>query len=233
MTAHLTTAHDTEQEREASISWLRVKMFDGTAGLDPFDAAVMIVEVASPDRAWRLNLIGAILWEHPHVRPDHSTCIRVRAILEADVRMLLGLDEPGAPTLETPLASRAADHPRCGCPPGWQHDPNCVQVTGPRLRMLEPIDETEPREIVNDPEDTPEHPADAPTVAAPAEGGAAEPGEPAHPATDTGGQQTTGTASPAVPPAVPVVPGYRAPYSVSDRDALRAADAWDLKRGSR
>lgn len=103
---HLTTAHTEAAERDASISWLRVKMFEGTAGLDPWDAAVMIVEVASPDRAWRLDLIGTVIGEHPHVRPDRSTCTRVRAILEADVRQELGLDEPGAPTLETPLASR-------------------------------------------------------------------------------------------------------------------------------
>jgi hypothetical protein len=111
MTSHLTTSHNEVDERDASISWLRVKILDGTAGLDPFDQAVMIVEVPSPDRAWRLDLIGHILLDHPHVRPDRSTCIRVRAIIEADVRMQLGLGGSGAPTLrDEPLASRVADH---------------------------------------------------------------------------------------------------------------------------
>lgn len=116
MTDILTTAHTESDERDASISWLRVKLFDGTAGLDPWDASVLIVEVPSPDRAWRLDLIGTVLLDHPHVRPDRSTCTRVRAILEADVRLQLGLDEPGAPTLETPLASRAvpAHHDAAG-----------------------------------------------------------------------------------------------------------------------
>lgn len=109
---HLTTAHTEAAEREASISWLRVKCVEGTAGLDAYDSAVMIVEVASPERAWRLDLIGHVITSHPHVRPDRSTCIRVRAILEADVRMELGLDEPNPPTLDTALASRraVADH---------------------------------------------------------------------------------------------------------------------------
>ena len=108
--SHLTTAHEADQEREASISWLRVKCLEGTAGLDPHDMAVMIVEVASPEKAWRLDLIGQKLLDHPWVRPDRSTCIRVRAILEADVRQQLGLDEPGlAPVLrDVPVASRVA-----------------------------------------------------------------------------------------------------------------------------
>lgn len=108
---HLTTSHEAEQERDAAIQWLNVKLGLGTAGLDPFDKAVMIVEVPSPDRAWRLDLIGQPIVYHPWVRPDRSTCIRVRAILEADVRQALGLDEPGAPVLrDTPLQSVAAHH---------------------------------------------------------------------------------------------------------------------------
>lgn len=109
--SNLTTAHDEAAEREASISWLWVKLVEGTAGLDPYDQAVMIVEVSSPDKAWRIDLIGEKLIEHPRVRPDRSTCIRVRAILEADVRQRLGLDDVGAPALrDVPLAARAADH---------------------------------------------------------------------------------------------------------------------------
>ena len=106
---HLTTAHDAVSEREAAIVWLRVKIIGGRAGLDPHDSAVMIVEVDSPEKAWRIDLIGEQLLAHPWVRPDRSTCIRVRAILEADVRQALWLDKPGAPVLaDTPLASRAA-----------------------------------------------------------------------------------------------------------------------------
>lgn len=104
---HLTTAHTLADERDAAIVWLRMRIISGRAGLDAHDAAVMIVEVPSPEKAWRLDLIGHVLLDHPHVRPDRSTCIRVRAILEADVRQALQLDAPGAPTLETALASRA------------------------------------------------------------------------------------------------------------------------------
>lgn len=108
--SNLTTAHTAADEREASISWLRVKILDGTAGLDPFDEAVMIVEVPSPERAWRIDLIGEVIVDHPHVRRDRSTCIQVRAIIEADVRMLLGLDVPGAPVLkDTPLAALSVE----------------------------------------------------------------------------------------------------------------------------
>lgn len=110
MTDILTTAHTLADERDAAIVWLRMKIIGGRAGLDPWDHAVMIVEVRSPEQAWRLDLIGHVIGDQPHVRPDRSTCIRVRAILEADVRQQLGLDQVGAPTLETPLASRAA-HP--------------------------------------------------------------------------------------------------------------------------
>lgn len=109
--SHLTTAHTEADERDAAIEWLNVKLGLGTAGLDPHDSAVLIVEVASPDRAWRLDLIGLVILDHPHVRPDLSTCHRVRAILEADVRMRLGLDGPNPPTLDTALASRAAAAP--------------------------------------------------------------------------------------------------------------------------
>lgn len=108
---HLTTSHEAEQERDAAIQWLNVKLGLGTAGLDPWDASVLIVEVPAPDRAWRLDLIGQPIAYHPWVRPDRSTCIRVRALLEADVRQELRLDEPGAPVLrDTPRASVAA-HP--------------------------------------------------------------------------------------------------------------------------
>src|SRR5688500_7448503 len=93
-------------EREAAISWLHVKMWAGTAGLDPHDSAVMIVEVDSPDRAWRIDLIGETLVSHPFTKANGDHVIRVRAIIEADVRMRLGLDEPGAPTIrDAPLAS--------------------------------------------------------------------------------------------------------------------------------
>lgn len=108
---HLTTAHDVDAEREAAISWLHVKLIEGTAGLDPWDAALVVVEVATLEKAWRLDLIGEQISDHPHTRRDLSTCIQVKAIVEADVRVRLGLDEVGAPILrDTPLASRAAPH---------------------------------------------------------------------------------------------------------------------------
>lgn len=111
MTPHLTTAHRVDDERDASIHWLRLKIVGGRAGLDAHDSSVMIVEVDSPEKAWRLDLIGHMLTSHPWVRPDRSTCIRVRAIIEADARVALRLDEPGAPTLgDVPLGSLSA-HP--------------------------------------------------------------------------------------------------------------------------
>lgn len=106
---HLTTSHDVDAEREAAISWLHIKLIEGTAGLDPYDSATVIVEVTHIDRAWRIDLIGQQLIHHPHTRRDLSTCIQVRCLIEADVRMRLGLDEIGAPFLrDTPLASRSA-----------------------------------------------------------------------------------------------------------------------------
>lgn len=109
---HLTTAHTEADERDAATTWLRTKLWDGTAGLDPDDPAVIIVEVSSPEKAWRLDLIGQPLSYLTHVRPDLSTCLRVRAILEADVRVALRLDEPGAPTLrDRPLVAAHHDAP--------------------------------------------------------------------------------------------------------------------------
>jgi hypothetical protein len=97
-------------ERDASISWLRVKCIEGTAGLDPYDRTVMIVEVTDPNKAWRLDHIGHVLETHPHVRPNRSTCIRIRALLEADVRQELDLDGDSPPVLtDTALASRHPD----------------------------------------------------------------------------------------------------------------------------
>lgn len=97
------------EERELAISWLRTKLFAGEAGLDPSDAAVMIIEVADEARAWRVDAIGFKLIAHPHRRWDGSRCIQVRCIIEADVRVQLGLDEPYAPVLEDrPNAAQAA-----------------------------------------------------------------------------------------------------------------------------
>lgn len=105
----LTTAHPEADDRTGAIVWLRVKIISGTAGLDPHDRDVLIVEVDSPDRAWRLDLLGTVIVSHPHVRPDRSTCTRVRAVIDRDVRRMLWLDETTAPVLpDVPLASRAA-----------------------------------------------------------------------------------------------------------------------------
>lgn len=87
------------EERALAISWLRTKLFAGEAGLDPHDSAVMIIEVAHEDRAWRVDQVGFKLISHPHRRRNGSWCTRVRCLIEADVRMELGLDDPGAPTL--------------------------------------------------------------------------------------------------------------------------------------
>lgn len=78
----------------------------------------------------------------------------------------------------------------------------------PHLAGADTYEYVEGELVDDDPEDTPEQPADAPTDAAPKEGGA--PDEPQAPGDETGGQQTTGTASPSSP-AVPVVPGDEDP----------------------
>lgn len=97
-------------ERERATSWLQVKLFEGTAGLDPFDSSVLIVEVPAPGRGHLIDEVGVIVGEHPHVRPDLSTCIRVRAIVEDDIRLALGLEGPYAPVLrDVPLGSRRVD----------------------------------------------------------------------------------------------------------------------------
>ena len=101
---------DNPHERDASISWLNVKCFEGTAGLDPYDRSVVIVEVATPDRAWRIDLIGQVLSMYPHLRPNRSTCTRVHALIEADVRLELGLDGPNPPVMrDVALASRSLE----------------------------------------------------------------------------------------------------------------------------
>lgn len=89
----------TDDARTRAILRLGVQLKTGTAGLDPHDAAVMVVEVDAPDRASWIDLIGEVLLDHPFTHTDGSTCTRIRAIIEADVRMLLRLDEPGAATI--------------------------------------------------------------------------------------------------------------------------------------
>lgn len=101
------------EKRTLAIGWLRRKIRAGEAGLDPFDSAVLVVEVADPDHAWRINEVGLELIHHPHIRPDGSRCLRVRCLVEPDVRGELGLDGYAPPLIgDVPFTSRHVRPPR-------------------------------------------------------------------------------------------------------------------------
>ena len=92
--------------RLGAIRTLREHLADGLAGLDPYDPSIFILNAHEHERtcAYRaLELTGLVL--NFHSKGDGGT--RLRAVLEADVRAELGLDAPGAPTMDDePLASR-------------------------------------------------------------------------------------------------------------------------------
>lgn len=90
-------------ERESAARWLEAKILSRTAGLDPHDGAVLIIEVADLfERRDQIEAVGHVLEAHPHLKLDGSRCYRVRALIEADVRVRLGLDGAFPPVLRDP-----------------------------------------------------------------------------------------------------------------------------------
>ena len=92
--------------RLGAIRTLREHIADGLAGLDPYDPSIFILNAHEHERTWAyraLELTGVVM----NLGPWENGGKRFRAVLEADVRGELGLDVPGAPTMDDePLASR-------------------------------------------------------------------------------------------------------------------------------
>lgn len=91
-----------EAPRQAAIRFLAVKLAAGQAGLDPYDASVVLVDVAENEQVWARAAVECVgLFLH------QGGSQRIRMLLEADVRQELGLDAPDAPVMaDEPLASR-------------------------------------------------------------------------------------------------------------------------------
>lgn len=95
------------QPRARAIQWLRERITDQAAGLDPYDSSVFIVDVGAHERVWgyrAFELAGTVLFR---TETGHGGQ-RIRGILEADARDELGLDGLTPPLMgDEPLASRA------------------------------------------------------------------------------------------------------------------------------
>jgi hypothetical protein len=102
------TLVESEHPRAAAIRHLRETIADKRAGVDPFDRSLFVLVALPHELTWAyraLELCGTVL-----VAGDmDGGRRRLKAILEADVRLALGLDLEGAPEMEEPLASRAVD----------------------------------------------------------------------------------------------------------------------------
>lgn len=95
--------------RLRAIEYLDDRIADGKAGLDPYDPAIFIVLDADPIRMnAHLREVGVLLSSRLQSTPTR-TVYRARAVIEADVRKRLGLDDTDtAPVMnDEPLASRA------------------------------------------------------------------------------------------------------------------------------
>lgn len=124
--------------RLAAIDLLRGKVADRHAGVDHYDESVFIVDAHPHQILWvqkSLGLCGVLLGE----RLLENGMTRYRAVLEADVRVELNLDETrNRPVItDEPLASRAAPRDTSG------EDAILLVLhpNQPRLRLLEPVDE--------------------------------------------------------------------------------------------
>lgn len=97
---------ETRHPRLEAIRFLRERIADGRAGLDPFDPTIFIVHALPHERVFGyrcLELCGEVLTTGDN--EDGSR--RMRATLAPDVRGELELSKPGAPLmLDEPLASR-------------------------------------------------------------------------------------------------------------------------------
>jgi hypothetical protein len=98
--------------RLAAIRHLRELVADGRAGVDNYDATIVIVDAHEHERVWTARaceLTGIVIGIH--VLADGGR--RFRVVLEADVREELGLDRPDAPMMDenpaTPVLRAVAD----------------------------------------------------------------------------------------------------------------------------
>jgi hypothetical protein len=99
--------------RLAAIDLLREKIAAGTAGLDPYDDTILIVDALEHERVWVhrcIELTGLSMG--CTLNTDGLQRARYRAVVEPDVRLELGLDEDMGDTVRTnPMASRMHDVP--------------------------------------------------------------------------------------------------------------------------
>jgi len=92
--------------RQRAIDTVQIKLGIGTAGLDPYDRDVLILEVDDPARP-EPRLLGQVVAVHPFVRHDASRCYRIRLVPDDEARELLGLDSDRPPVMrDTAHASR-------------------------------------------------------------------------------------------------------------------------------
>lgn len=92
--------------RLKAVEWIRGKIADEKAGLDPWDPTIFIVVAFQYERVFGyrcLELCGEVLT----TADNEDGTRRLRATLAADVRAELELSKPDAPLmLDEPLASR-------------------------------------------------------------------------------------------------------------------------------
>lgn len=87
-----------------AIRWLHAELAAGRAGLDPYDATILILEPQPHEQVWARAVILMCGLE----MSEHKGCYRL--VVEPDVRLILSLDQPDAPVMEgVPLASRGAE----------------------------------------------------------------------------------------------------------------------------
>lgn len=94
---------------ERAIDWLGDKLSDGAAALDPYDLSILVLDTLAFERVWGYRcaeLCGVVMGQRD--RADGGR--RIRILVEADVRVALGLDKTDAPIMaDVPLASRGVD----------------------------------------------------------------------------------------------------------------------------
>lgn len=97
---------DEYQPRDHAIRYLRDKIRVGEAGLDQYDPSIFVLYAGDHERVWAhtmLNLVGVV----ESVVDGWDGRRRFKVILEADVRVELGVDH--ASPMGEPLASRGVD----------------------------------------------------------------------------------------------------------------------------
>jgi hypothetical protein len=94
--------------KKAAIHTIRELIDGGFAGLDCYDHEIFVVDAATPEQRDNadvaLDVLGASFRQ---VGPFGSPAVRIECHLPRWVRAEFHLDEPGAPELIVPLASRA------------------------------------------------------------------------------------------------------------------------------